>query len=340
MGQPRVAKAVRFSLRRRVHGRQRRCGAGLTTHRKPVGLSHPGDVACQRVKDRLGRGISLRMGSVFEHRVQLPGHATRALEVDGRGPGIVLLHGWRDSADTWRPLLGELANRGRRAIAVDLPGFGEATPLHRGPVLPQLDGFVADIVGAGAGDEPVVIAGTSLGGCLALRLAEHPGEIRLAGVVPVAPDGLELPSWFDPIEEDPLVRRLLSMPIAVPGEIVRRGKASAHRRLAFSHPSEAQKAVVEALSRDGETRADIAALLESGRQLAPELANAPFDLVGIRCPVLLVWGAYDRMLPHTDARMALDALPTTQVELIEGCGHHPQLEATGRLLELLLPFGT
>ena len=98
--------------------------------------------------------------------------------------------------------------------------------------------------------------------------------------------------------------------------------------------------MVDALGRDSETRADVAALLKSGKELAPELATAPFDLVGIRCPVLLVWGAYDRMLPHSDARMALDALPTTQVELIEGCGHHPQLEATRRLAELLLPVGT
>ncbi len=44
--------------------------------------------------------------------------------------------------------------------------------------------------------------------------------------------------------------------------------------------------------------------------------------------------------PHTDARLALDSLPPTQVELIEGVGHHPQLEAPGRLLELLLPIGT
>jgi hypothetical protein len=51
-------------------------------------------------------------------------------------------------------------------------------------------------------------------------------------------------------------------------------------------------------------------------------------------------GARNRMLPHTDARIALGSLPTTQVELIEGAGRRPQLEATGRLLELLLPFGT
>src|SRR4051794_943494 len=280
------------------------------------------------------------MSSIMEHRVELAGHITRALETEGDGPGIVLLHGWSHSADTWRPLLDELARRGRRAIAVDLPGFGDATPLASGAVLPQLDAFAAELVRAWAGEQPVVVAGASLGGCLALRLAEHPGECKLAGVVPVSPDGLELPSWFDPIEEDPLVRRLLSMPIAVPGELVRRGNRGAHRQLAFSHPSESQKALVEAYRRDGETRADVAALLQSGRQLAPELANAPFDLVGIRCPVLLVWGAYDRQLPHTDARMALDALPTTHVELIDGCGRHPQLEATGRLLELLLPIGT
>jgi len=280
------------------------------------------------------------MKSVVEHRIEIAGHATRALEVAGAGPGIVLLHGWSDSADTWRPLLAQLGARGRRAIAVDLPGFGEATRLHDGAVLPQLDAFAADLVESWAGREPVVVAGTSLGGCVALRLAEHPGNVRLAGVVPVAPDGLELPSWFDPIEEDPIVRRLLSIPVPVPGVLVRRARSSAYRHFSHPDPSDTQRAVVDAFSRDGETRADLAALLDTGRELAPELSHAPFDLVGIRCPILLVWGAHDRMLPHNDARIALGSLPTTQVELIEGAGRRPQLEATGRLLELLLPFGT
>src|ERR1700754_139089 len=280
--------------------------------------------------------MPLDMSSVIEHRVELSGHVTRALEVTGEGPGIVLLHGWNHSADTWRPLLSELAARGRRAIAVALPGFGEAPPLAPGALLPQLDAFAAELVTTWAAGEPVVIAGASLGGCLALRLAEHPGDLKLAGVVPVAPDGLEVPSWFDPIEEDPIVRKLLSMPIPVPAVLAPR----ARERLVFSHPSSSQRAIVDAYSRDGETRADVAALLQSGRELAPELLNAPYDLVGIRCPVLLVWGDSDRTLPHSDARMALDALPTTHVELIEGCGRQPQLEATRRLAELLLPIGT
>jgi pimeloyl-ACP methyl ester carboxylesterase len=252
---------------------------------------------------------------IFEHRLELSAHTTRALELDGDGPGIVLLHGWGDSADTWRPLLAELAARGRRAIAVDLPGFGEATRLAKGALMPQLDTFAAELVETWAGGRPVVVAGTSLGGCLALRLAER-GELPLAGVVPVAPAGLDTPGWFDVVERDPIVRALLAAPMPVPLALVR-------ERPALSYP----RALVDAF-------ASPAAVAE----LLPELSVAPFDLVGIDCPVLLVWGAHDRRHPDTEARIVLDRLPTTHVALIEGCGRSPQLEATDRLLELLLPF--
>jgi pimeloyl-ACP methyl ester carboxylesterase len=278
------------------------------------------------------------MGALLEHRIELAGHSTRALEsgADG-GPGIVLLHGWGDSADVWRPLLDELALRARRAIAVDLPGFGRASRVGPGAVLPQLDAFAAELVREWGGGEPVVVAGCSLGGCLALRLAEQQA-VPLAGVVPVAPDGLEAPAWFDPIEEDPIIRKMLSVPLAVPNALIRDAAAGAYRRLAFLDPSESQRAMVDALAHDAQTRGDVAALMASGRGLLPELSTAPFDLVGIRCPVLLVWGDLDRMLPHTGARTVLETLPTTRVELIEGCGPRPQLEAPDRLLELLLPF--
>jgi pimeloyl-ACP methyl ester carboxylesterase len=44
------------------------------------------------------------------------------------------------------------------------------------------------------------------------------------------------------------------------------------------------------------------------------------------------------MVPHAGAQILLEALPQTHLELLEGVGHCPQLEATDRLLELLLPF--
>jgi pimeloyl-ACP methyl ester carboxylesterase len=275
---------------------------------------------------------------LIEHRLQVAGHSTRALELEGRGPGIVLLHGWGDSADTWRPLLAELGLRDRRALAVDLPGFGAASKLAPGPILPQLDDFASALVEDWAAGEPVVVAGNSLGGAIALRLAEQGAALPVAGVVPVAPAGLEMPGWFDLVERDPIVRRLLQIPIPVPGALVRSLVGNAYRQLAFSRPGVAQRQVVDAFSSHHGSRARVAALLENGRRLIPELAEAPFDLVAIDCPVLLVWGTRDRMVPHTGSRALLEALPDTHVELIEGCGHCPQLEATDRLLELLLEF--
>ena len=268
--------------------------------------------------------------------MEVAGHRTRVLELEGAGPGFVLMHGWGDSADTWRPLLAELAARGRRAIAVDLPGFGRASRLAPGAILPQLDAFAAVLVQEWGGAEPVVVAGSSLGGCVALRLAEHASELPLAGVIPVAPAGLETPGWFDLVERDPIVRRLLDIPMPVPGALVRALVGAEYGRL--EHPSAGRRDVVDAFAAQHDCRRRVAALLESGRHLLPELAAAPFDLAAVGCPVLLVWGSRDRMVPHTGARVVLEALPGTHVELIEGCGHCPQLEATGALLELLLEF--
>jgi pimeloyl-ACP methyl ester carboxylesterase len=277
------------------------------------------------------------MEPLIEHSMDVAAHRTRVLELEGAGPGIVLLHGWGDSADTWRPLLAELAAYGRRAIAVDLPGFGHASRLQPGAILPQLDDFGAALVQEWGAGEPVIVAGNSLGGCVALRLGENP-ELPLVGVVPVAPAGLEMPGWFDLVERDPIVRRLLDIPVPVPNALVRSLVGGAYRQLAFSHPKAGQRQVVDAFATHHGSRRRAAALLESGRRLLPELATAPFDLASIACPVMLVWGTRDRLVPHTGARVVLDALPATRVELIEDCGHCPQVEATEQLLELLLEF--
>jgi pimeloyl-ACP methyl ester carboxylesterase len=54
--------------------------------------------------------------------------------------------------------------------------------------------------------------------------------------------------------------------------------------------------------------------------------------------VLLVWGTRDRVVPPSGAQVLLEALAGTEVVLLDGVGHCPQLEATDRLAELLLAF--
>jgi len=276
------------------------------------------------------------MEPLFEHRMRVDGYQTRALELEGDGPGLILLHGWGDSADTWRPLLDALGARGQRAIAVDLPGFGHASPLGSGAILPQLDAFAGALVEQWERPGPVVV-GNSLGGVAALRLAER-ADLPVAGVVPVAPAGLQMPRWFDAVERDPVVRHLLALPLPMPPAVIRAMVGEIYRQLVFARPRAAQAAVIASFTAHHASRARVAALLDSGRRLLPELAAPPFDFTQVECPVMLVWGTRDRMVPHAGARLLLDALPDTRVELIDGCGHCPQLEATGKLHELLLDF--
>ncbi len=69
------------------------------------------------------------MQPLFEHGLTLGGFSTRVLELEGVGPPLVFFHGFSDSADTWRPTMARLGRADRRAVAVDLPGFGRSTRL-------------------------------------------------------------------------------------------------------------------------------------------------------------------------------------------------------------------
>jgi pimeloyl-ACP methyl ester carboxylesterase len=278
------------------------------------------------------------MEPLLEHRDSFGGLETRVLELEGAGPAVVLLHGWADSADTWRLLLAQLAAAERRALAVDLPGFGTASNLRQGRMLPQLDRFVADVVKHAASDAgPVVAVGNSLGGTLALRAAERCTELGIAGVVPVAPAGFDMAAWFRLIERNPVLQILLSVPAPLPKPVVREAVGRVYALLAFARPEDVDRRVIDSFTAHHRSRASLTRRLRAARRLLPELAY-PFHLDRIACPVLLVWGRRDRMVSPQGIERVVAALPDTRVELLGDCGHCPQIEAPERLAELLMGF--
>jgi pimeloyl-ACP methyl ester carboxylesterase len=277
---------------------------------------------------------------LVEYDLTLGGVSTRALELEGDGPPLVFLHGFADSADTWRRTLDLLARQGRRALAVDLPGYGAADPLAADePVLEQYRAFAraaVQHVSAEAGDAGVILCGNSLGGAIALRAGEE-DDLPLTAIVPVAPAGLDMPRWFRIIERDPFVRALLATPVPLPEIVVRGVVGQAYRALAFAAPRRAAAEVVGSFTAQLRTRDAVSAVLANGRRLLPELHDC-FTLEDVGVPVLLVWGDRDRMVTHEGARHILDALPDTTYTLLDGVGHCPQVEAPERFLAALEEF--
>jgi pimeloyl-ACP methyl ester carboxylesterase len=274
---------------------------------------------------------------LFEHRTTLAGFQTRVLELEGEGPPLVFFHGYADSADTWRETLALLARRGRRAVAVDLPGFGMADNLTDGRILPQLDEFsnAALRYFAPRGRRAIVV-GNSLGGCVALRLAGH-RHPRLEGVVAVAPAGLEMSRILAVIEADPVIHSLLNLPAPVPGMVIRAAVARLFRELAVAAPSRLDPRVIPNFTWHIRSRPIAARYVETAHRLVAELRD-PFRLDRIECPVLLIWGDRDRLVFPRGARRVLDAVETATLELLPGVGHMPQHEAPERLVQLLGEF--
>ena len=283
------------------------------------------------------------MEPLFEHRMEFAGYETRVLELEGRGEPIVLFHGWSDSADTWRCVLAQLGREERRAVAVDLPGFGTADSLEDGPMLPQLDAFGAAVLAyAGAGAKRGgrrraargIVVGNSLGGCVALRLAERAPE-QVGRVVALAPAGLDMARWLALIEHDQVLRVLVHAPVPFPARIVQGAVARAYRSLAFADPDAVEPGIVRAFAKHHPDRAALVRMLASGRRLLPELHD-PFDFDAIGCRVQLVWGDCDRLVFHRGAKRLLAAVPGSTLELLERCGHSPHIEHPDRVVELLL----
>jgi abhydrolase domain-containing protein 14 len=121
-------------------------------------------------------------------------HSLRAGPAEA--PLVLLLHGGRFSAATWQELgtLDLLAGAGYRAVAVDLPGFGETPASAAEPAA-----FLAELLdalqsaralqGARAG-EPAVVVSPSMSGSFSLPLLASARE-RFAGFVALAPVGIE-----------------------------------------------------------------------------------------------------------------------------------------------------
>jgi pimeloyl-ACP methyl ester carboxylesterase len=105
--------------------------------------------------------------------------ATIRFDEAGRGPAIVLIHGFPLCRKMWQPQMEELAAAGYRVIAPDLPGYGE-TPLVG---TASMDLYADALIGLidHLGLEKVIFGGMSMGGYVLCNLLQrYPQRVAAA----------------------------------------------------------------------------------------------------------------------------------------------------------------
>lgn len=272
---------------------------------------------------------------IVEMRLRVGPFRTRGLSVEGDGPVHVLLHGFADSADTWRPVLERLADAGHRAVALDLPGFAAAAPLAEDePVLEQLAAFAAAAVRHFARDRNVVLVGNSLGGTAALLAAADDGGLDgLERIVAIAPAGFDGARWIYRLETYSLLRLALRLP---PAGLLRPLIGRIYRELAVCDQERVGDDLVNSFTAHTRDRRTLMRYLRVADRLGVELTSPPPTFEGVTVPVELVWGREDAMLPFDNSELALVRLPGAGLTIIDGCGHCPQVERPERVGELLV----
>jgi pyruvate dehydrogenase E2 component (dihydrolipoamide acetyltransferase) len=229
---------------------------------------------------------------------------------------IVFLHGLGGSQSTWASVLGHFAENSR-IVAVDLPGHGASDKPS-----PESTDYSVSGLAARTGEllekmelSPAVLVGHSLGGATALQLAlERPKLVRALALVDSAALGSEISGeLLDRVEAAPSrdeARRLLELFFQDRRFVLERGIDDMYAARIAPGADDAVKAIAaSAFTRHGQN------LVLTDR------------LGELEVPVLVVSGELDRVIPSTHAVAAAAALPTGWLEIMEGVGHVPQVEA-------------
>jgi pimeloyl-ACP methyl ester carboxylesterase len=261
---------------------------------------------------------------IVERRSTHAGRATRELVVDGVGPTVLLLHGFGDDADTWRPVLNLLHDAGQAAVAVDLPGFGQADPLAAGQLLPQLDAFVSAAAQAYGHPEGVVVVGNSLGAAAAARAGRN-RDLPVVAVMTLGVAGITWTPLAASVRTLAACLRILStFPIPVPVH-----RTAMRRTLSYLLYGDLSEADPQVVARFADSCPDLGAvyrLVRLGAVFKAELDRTRWYR-GIGVPMVVVHGGRDRLVPVSASRILHDATPGSRLVVLASAGHCPQLDA-------------
>lgn len=213
--------------------------------------------------------------------------------VGGSGPPLVLVHGLGGAAANWAGAARLLARR-HRLLLPDLPGHGRSAPLAAACGLASFADRVA-LLAEREEAAPAPVLGHSLGGAVAVRLALRHSWAVEALVLFASSGLLGFPRWRRAAMAASRVLRPAGRYLASNrGEVARRARL---RRVAFGGWGAVDPAALSPAAALGFLEAAALELDTAAARRALVAESYREELHELACPVLVVWGARDRLVP-------------------------------------------
>ncbi|HET9677185.1 MAG TPA: alpha/beta hydrolase [Solirubrobacterales bacterium] len=274
------------------------------------------------------------MSEVERSSLLAGGTLTRLLQA---GPAeaseaVVFVHGNPGSADDWEGLAGAAGGIGRRAVAFDLPDFGETVaPSGFQHDVPGYATFVAEAL-AELGVERVHLVLHDFGGPIGLAWAAmHPDA--LASITLIDTGILPGYKWHS-------LARIWRTPVL--GEIFQATATRSAFRFLLNRnePRGLPRDFVEAMydHYDRRTRKAVLALYRATDDPGGMSEALSQLFVARDVPALVVWGEGDAYLPSSFAERQREAFPSADVHVLAASGHWPFADAPETVERLLTEF--
>ena len=245
------------------------------------------------------------------------------VETIGKGPNLVLLHGWGLHSGVWDGVRADLANRFRVHL-VDLPGYGQSPTCS-----PYTIAEFARILAKGL-PELVCVCGWSAGAQVALRWAlDFPGQVKHLVLVAATPRFVRDTAWLSGIEAEVLREFAADLHRNAQGTLRRfislqtRGEKNARKQSAWL-----SKRLIGTADKE---------VLQAGLQMLLDTDLRP-EMREVKQPALLLHGQKDGLVPVTAAHRLKQLLVRAKLEVFEDCAHVPFLEQHGKFVKLVSEF--
>lgn len=235
----------------------------------------------------------------------------------GHGPAIVFLHGSGPGASGHSNFKGnypELAEQGFRCLVIDLPGFGYSDKPD--DVNYTLDFFVECVrqTLAIAGVSRCAVVGNSLGGAVAVGLAlSHPELVEK--LILMAPGGM---SAREEYLQMPGMQKMFEIYLSE-GEL---DAGSMREMFEFGLVHDPAHVTDDLLAE----RMHVMAQMNSQVMQTMDIPDLSARLPELTCPVLVFWGANDRMMPDSGLLAVAKNTPDMKMIVLSECGHWAMVE--------------
>jgi pimeloyl-ACP methyl ester carboxylesterase len=271
--------------------------------------------------------FELQETTIHGHRV--------AYRLAGSGPPVVLIHGITSSSQVWE-LVGPRLARHHTVLAPDLLGHGQSAKPRGDYSMGAFASGIRDLVLALELGR-VTVVGHSLGGGVAMQFAYQFPE-RTERLALVSSGGLGQ-SVNGLLRAATLPGSELVLPLLAGRRVLTAGRAMGRAlgRVGVQLGNDAiEIARGHASLGDPESRSAFVHTLRASVDRSGQRVQALDRLyLAEELPLLILWGARDRIIPPGHGRRAHDLVAGSRFELFEAAGHFPHLDEPERFVATL-----